>query len=503
MIRTLLMLVCLPLISHAELTNVVVGGNSFATGIKIGEVTSTEAIIWIRTTRISKRMGSDRSLPMISYWNPDTSEWEVGPQRKRGKTPKIDFIDGSNIHTIEGAVPGKSSKVRVKYRHEGEADWAFTNWAAVDPNADYTRQIKLTNLVPDQRYEIVAQTDEKPMRIRNRRRRPESTEQPYRGVAGNFRTAPFEETIKNVTFMVSTGQAYIDIDLPDEGYKIYPSMLAKDPDFFVHTGDILYYDDYAKTKELAYWHWQRMYSLPTNVEFHKNVSSYFIKDDHDTWMNDCWPGQESPYMGLFTQEEGIEIFKQQVPMGEKTYRTFRWGKDLQIWLVEGRDYRSPNTMPDGPDKTIWGDEQIEWFKRTVRESDASFRVLISPTPIVGPDRKNKRDNHSNAVFENEGTMLREFLSSQKNMVVVCGDRHWQYISKDPKTGLKEYSSGPASDSHAGGWKQEDLRPMHEYLNVTGGFMSVTATRENGDPVLITRHYDVDGKLLNEDRFTGN
>ena len=44
-------------------------------------------------------------------------------------------------------------------------------------------------------------------------------------------------------------------------------------------------------------------------------------------------------------------------MGEQTYRTFRWGKDLQIWLVEGRDFRSPNNMPDGPDKTIWGAEQ--------------------------------------------------------------------------------------------------------------------------------------------------
>ena len=85
-------------------------------------------------------------------------------------------------------------------------------------------------------------------------------------------------------------------------------------------------------------------------------------------------------MGEFTYEQGTEIFLYEVPMGEKTYRTVRWGKDLQIWMVEGRDYRSPNPMKDGPEKTIWGKEQMEWFKSTVEESDATFKVLISPTP---------------------------------------------------------------------------------------------------------------------------
>ena len=36
----------------------------------------------------------------------------------------------------------------------------------------------------------------------------------------------------------------------------------------------------AFTVPLAHWHWQRMYALPSNVEFHRQVSSYFIKDDH-------------------------------------------------------------------------------------------------------------------------------------------------------------------------------------------------------------------------------
>ena len=113
------------------------------------------------------------------------------------------------------------------------------------------------------------------------------------------------------------------------------------------------------------------------------MTSYFEKDDHDAWFNDSYRGIETSFMGEFTFDQGLEVFLQEMPIKNKTYRTFRWGKDLQIWLVEGRDYRSPNTMADGPEKTIWGKEQMQWFKRTVKASNATFKLLISPTPIIG------------------------------------------------------------------------------------------------------------------------
>jgi len=297
---------------------------------------------------------------------------------------------------------------------------------------------------------------------------------------------------------VTTGQAYPDQDAPGGGFKMYPSILELAPSFFVHTGDIVYYDRWAKSTELARWGWARMYSLPTNFEFHRQVPAYFIKDDHDTWQNDAWPTQESLFMGDFSFQDGVEMFKEQVPMRDLTYRTFRWGQDVQIWLVEGRDYRSANPDPDGPQKTIWGAEQKAWFKETVEASDATFRILISPTPLVGPDRDGKNDSHANEGFAFEGRELREFIAQQEGMIVICGDRHWQYISVHDETGVREYASGPASDEHAGGWSNDDVRPEHRYLNVIGGFLAVTAERRGGTPTLTLRHHGVDGDILNED-----
>ncbi|MHC4507580.1 MAG: alkaline phosphatase D family protein [Planctomycetota bacterium] len=460
-----------------------------ATGIKIGETTDNSAIIWTRLTRGPQRVGAEAPMPKISYRDSRTGALlDTRKGSRQNRAPVVTFPADSTMETIEGAVPGAPGKVRVLYRMEGVSDWSETDWRAVDPKRDYTCQFKLTNLRPETRYQL---------RVEARRSAGSSLGQL---VEGAFRTAPRADESERVVFTVSTGQAYPDQDAGG-GFRIYSAMLKLDPSFFVHTGDILYYDALAKTAALARWHWARMYSLPTNVEFHRRVASYFIKDDHDTWLNDCWPSMKTPFMGDFTFKQGQLIFLEQVPMGERTWRTFRWGRDLQIWLVEGRDFRSPNTMPDGPGKTIWGNEQKAWFKRTVQESDAAFRILISPTPIVGPDRTNKHDNHSNVDFQHEGKEIRSFIATQKNMYVICGDRHWQYISADQESGVREYSCGPASDEHAGGWSNDMRRPEHKYLNVIGGFLAGTVERLEGKPTLTFRHYSVDGDILNEDRLT--
>jgi alkaline phosphatase D len=461
-----------------------------ATGFKVGEVTDTTAVIWTRPTRNAKPNRPDAPMVKLDLGEPDKSAVRDRQhvRDKHRKVLAIVYPDGMTVADIRNAVPGAPGQVRVLYKKDGAAQWLKTEWRAVEAHRDFTRQFLLENLVPNAQYVL---------RVESRSGQVGPAGQ---SLNGRFRTAPAAGDAARVVFTVVTGQSFGDQDAPGGGYKSYRAMLKLDPSFFVHTGDIVYYDRLAKSVGLARYHWQRTYSLPTNVKFHCQVASYFIKDDHDTWQNDCWPGMQRDNMKDFTFEQGLAVFCEQVPMGKLTYRTRRWGKDLQIWLVEGRDYRSPNTMPDGPAKTIWGATQKAWFKRTVQESDATFRVLISPTPLVGPDRPSKNDNHANKGFTHEGNELRRFIAGQKNMAIVCGDRHWQYISVDPDTGAREYSCGPISDEHAGGWENSMRRKAHRYLNVVGGFLSATVERRGGKATLTFRHHSPDGNVLNEDRL---
>ena len=461
-----------------------------ATGIKIGEVTDSEVIVWTRLTRNAARVDFGAPVPDTLYIHPDSGDLvqdPIWPATPSDWIPVVEYPEGATLETIEGAVPGMEGEVRVLYRELGMADWETTQWDAVNPDRDFTKQFHIMGLRPLTEYEL---------RVEGRA---------FGGVSassvlnGNFKTAPLSEELTRVVFVATTGQAYPNQDAEGGGFRMYSAILDLSPSFFVHTGDILYYDQWAKNIDLARWGWARMFSLPTNFAFHQKVPSYFMKDDHDTWSNDSWPTQDSRFMGDFTFSQGQSVFLEQVPMGDLTYRTFRWGKDLQIWLVENRDYRSANIDPDGPEKTIWGVDQKAWFMNSVRESNATFRVLISPPPMLGPYNEGEIDNHTNIEgFFHEGEEIREFLSSQDNMLVISGDRHYQYVIEDSLTGIREYATGPSTDAHARGWNASDIRPEHRYLNIVGGFLSATAERLEGRPTLTLRHHDVDGLILNED-----
>ena len=285
------------------------------------------------------------------------------------------------------------------------------------------------------------------------------------------------------------------------GHKIYPAMLKNNPDFYVHTGDIEYYDKpdpYALTEELMYFKWDRLFALPFQRDFYTKTTTYFMKDDHDVLSDDSFHGKR---YGTVSFERGLEIFdKEQFPSGNKPYKTIRWGKDLQIWLVEGRNFRSKNSDPDGPEKTIWGKEQKNWLFRTIEESDATFKIIISPTPILGPDRKNKNDNHSNSGFKHEGDEIREFINKFNNIFICNGDRHWQYVSHWKDTNLWEFGCGAGSDKHAGGWSQNNKLPEHRFLRVKGGYLSGKVYMENGKTKIKFQHCDVDGKIVHEEVF---
>ena len=78
-----------------------------ATGIKIGEVTDSEAIVWVRLTKDEQRVDFGAPMPEVSYTLASTGEpiAEVR-SRQRDAVPSVEFPDGSSIDTIEGAVPG-------------------------------------------------------------------------------------------------------------------------------------------------------------------------------------------------------------------------------------------------------------------------------------------------------------------------------------------------------------------------------------------------------------
>ncbi len=452
----------------------------FGNGIKIGETTADSTIVWLRLTEQTEPKWNG-----LEWLGTTDREFDVGEFGEK------QLPEGATIADMEGSLTGMEGSIRLSWWPESRSNnKTQSDWLSVDPDRDFTRQVTLENLRPDQHYEL---------KIESR----SVSGKPGQILSGSFKTAPGAVQSQPLRFVVTTCQSWKTRDKGTAGLRIYDHMLGLDPAFFVHLGDIVYYDKHstggdvdARTPELARFHWNRWYGCSDIVEFHRQVPSFFIKDDHDTVTNDSVPGDKA---GKLSWTKGLSIFREQVPIGHPTYRSRRWSKDLHFWIVEGRDYRSPNNKPDGPDKSIWGPEQLAWFKEEALASDAPFKVLFTPTPVVGPDRENKWDNYANANWSYEGDEIRKFCADN-NVIAICGDRHWQFHSIDKETGVHEFSSGASSEAHAGGFSPDLRTEEHQYLAIIGGFLSGEIKQGKEKSNLTFRYHRVDGSVAYEYTF---
>ncbi len=63
-----------------------------ATGIKIGEVSDSEAIVWVRLTKTEKRVDFGAPMPKISYTLASTGEPIIDmTHRQRDAVPSVEF----------------------------------------------------------------------------------------------------------------------------------------------------------------------------------------------------------------------------------------------------------------------------------------------------------------------------------------------------------------------------------------------------------------------------
>ncbi|YCM46099.1 alkaline phosphatase D family protein [Verrucomicrobiaceae bacterium 227] len=359
----------------------------------------------------------------------------------------------------EGDIPGSSGVASFEWSESQDfAGAQRTPFSPAKAQHDFIVRNELTQLKPATRYyyrTIFGAT--------------EDTAQA--GPTCTFRTLPGADKQEEIRFIIGSCMNYCKfmygkpakasgpVTATEEDKKLgYPALAAMaevKPAFFVGTGDIVYYDNpirNAQTIPELRGCWHEQFRFPRFINFLQDVPAYWSKDDHDFRYNDS----DNSRSKLPLPMTGIDLFREQLPiapMGDKdrpTYRTIRVTRDLQIWLTEGRDFRSPNKMKDGPDKTLWGAEQQDWLKTTLKASDAKWKLLISPTPMVGPDDAYKKDNHTNlGGFRHEADAFFQWVGENKieNFMTFCGDRHWQYHSIHP-TGIEEFACGALNDENS-------------------------------------------------------
>ena len=333
-------------------------------------------------------------------------------------------------------------------------------------------------------------------------------------VSGRFRLPAAEP--RDVTFVWSAdtvGQGY-GINPDWGGLKGYEAMRQTDPDFFIHSGDTIYADNplVAERKLDDGTIWRNVVTeakskVAESLDEFRGNYSYNLMDEHlqrfnaEVPMLAQWDDHEvvnNWYHAMRLEEDkrykeksvavlnarAVRAFLEWMPVRpdadepERIYRRFSFGPLLDVFRIDMRSYRGPNTdnlqQTRTPDTSFLGASQIDWLKAALKASRATWKVIAADMPlglIVWHDFRKRWGSEALANGDNGGPLGREleladllsFLKREaiRNIVWLTGDVHYgathyydpSKAAYDDFLPFYEFVSGPI---HAGGFGPNEL-----------------------------------------------
>jgi alkaline phosphatase D len=156
--------------------------------------------------------------------------------------------------------------------------------------------------------------------------------------------------------------------------------------------------DVARVREIYFQHWRYNRADPSHQTFLKSTPMYQTWDDHEI-INDggaswaFWNVTSRDRPGYPTLASAAsQAFFAWAPLARdaadpnRIYRRFRWGADVDLFVLDTRSYRSRNELADTPEnqKTMLGRAQLSWLKRELTQSPATWKVVVSSVPLSVP-----------------------------------------------------------------------------------------------------------------------
>ncbi|MFZ5654387.1 MAG: alkaline phosphatase D family protein [Pseudomonadota bacterium] len=202
------------------------------------------------------------------------------------------------------------------------------------------------------------------------------------------------------------------------GMRIFETMRALEPDLFIHCGDSIYADgplqasvilpdgsvwenlvtpEKAKVAEtLDEFRGNYRYNLlDDNLRrFNAEVPMLVQWDDHEV-LNNWFPGEmlsdprytetRVDLLAARSHRAFVEYMPVRFGERERLFQRFPYGPSAEVFRIDLRSFRGPNTANDqpvgGPQTAYLGSEQLEWLKRALLESTATWKIIASDMPI--------------------------------------------------------------------------------------------------------------------------
>lgn len=304
---------------------------------------------------------------------------------------------------------------------EVAADAAFANLAVeaevrAESESDFTVKAEAAGLTPDTAYYY-------------RFRRGDDVSD-----VGAFRTAPETDAAAPVRFIFSGDS---DGTMDETGarafdFKVLDTARGEEADFFLYFGDTIYADSPFGPKAETLEEYRGKYKENRDISRLRQIlastSIYTTWDDHEV-ENDFAGATVDPAL----LAAGRQAFREYMPISgddtpEVLYRTFRWGKAVELIILDERSFRDDDVaeacIPEGgeeadllpalgapdvpppyrafrgfvdlpedtaaacldalndPERTMLGAAQKQFLLDALKQSDATFKFIVNEVAIA-------------------------------------------------------------------------------------------------------------------------
>jgi alkaline phosphatase D len=326
---------------------------------------------------------------------------------------------------------------------------------------DFTLSILIDKLTPATRYRYYIVVVD-----------PENPSTRHVAGQGEFGTLPDPATSAAVTFAWSGdlgGQSLCRRG--EDGYPIFDTIRKQRPDFFIFLGDTIYADHLCASppnepganfvaKTLAEYHARHHYQRGAAAlrRMLETVPIYVTWDDHEVKNNFSGPFEAQMPAGRQALRDYWPI-QIDATDGHRLHRSVRYGADLEIFLLDTRQYRSRNADRDGPAKTMLGGPQLTWLLDGISHSTATWKVIVTSVPLsvpkggglTAPGYDGWAGGPEGNGFERERQVIVDAIVEKKlkNVVFLAGDIHWVQANvydpnQDGVPDFHEFAVGPLS-----------------------------------------------------------
>ncbi|MFW6370524.1 MAG: alkaline phosphatase D family protein [Bacteroidota bacterium] len=368
------------------------------------------------------------------------------------------------------------SNVQVSlFAHENGRKKIIEETARTKAKEDYTAVVEIDGLKPDTRYYYRLTINGEPS---------DSTWSmktvPATGEPGVFKVGFGGCSAYNPTFE-----------------RIWDTIATHDMDVFLTLGDNVYSNHHTLPQVNRFCYYQRQ-SRPEFKRFSSTIPYFGIWDDHDFGENDSYGGPKKyepewkvDILNVFKENFANPYYASNGLPG--VYFDYKIG-DVQFFMLDGRYYREPSTLED---PSMLGEAQKEWLKKELLNSNATFKVIVSPVNW-SDDSKGLMAGRIDTWegYKKEREEIFSFLGENKiqGVFLLSADRHrhdvWRH-DRGSEYPLYEFTSSRLTNIHYHALMSEALFGYNE----KNGFAVLKFNTEAKYPYVVYTVYSIDNELI--------